>query len=209
MIRCLHAGFYSVLIFASAVSYRSSAQLSHLYGYMQMGAGGGSFSTLNIGGTIEYNNWAVTYDHIEQNRKADNIPADYLFFGISPQQLLEGSCIEGARIIYFAGNRLRFLARGGAFIGSHTFPEKFIKSTPLPVFLFPPFPSNYDIEFQTNDATGVVLHPTLEWPYTVPFGMSLGGRIIITGTKSTVAIDFNILLGKVRRSKKRGGAAFY
>jgi hypothetical protein len=156
-----------------AATQSACAQLRNAYLYMQLGGGWGTENTLNIGATLMYKRWAITYDYIGQHKRADNVPSDYnagliLWGDGAPKVALEGSCIEAARVIYFANGKLRFLARGGIFIGTYHFPQHFYHSASTW------FGPNYEAYWQTNDAIGLVLHPTIEWPGSVPFGFSSG-----------------------------------
>jgi hypothetical protein len=208
LVRMLRRIYFKIAacICITAASHSAFAQLRDVNLYMHSGGGLGSTNTLNIGGTLMYKRWAATYDYVYQFKQGDNVPSDYhegfIILGpATPQQILKGHCIEGAHVIYFANGTLRFLARGGIFFGTYEAPQNFIQITgPWVGFLGS---ANYNYDWQTTGVTGLVLHPTIEWPCTAPFGGSAGIRIVITAPKTTATMNFNILLGKVRKSRNK------
>lgn len=203
--RKVNCKIYLICLLAMLSNHIATAQ-QRIYGYLQTGGGWGNYNTLNIGGTFIYHNWGLTYDYVRQNKDAENVPADDhpLFSLWGPvQQTLHGSCIEAVRVGYIPKSRLRFLARAGVFIGGHTFPKFFPSPPPAPSWFSLNLGSGYDIIWQTDRVAGIVVHPTIEWAAGSVFGLSSGIRVIITGQYNTVAIDFNVLPGKVGNTRKR------
>lgn len=185
--------------------YAYISQPNQLYAYMQFGGGWGSAHISNIGSTVLYANVVLTVDYVEQKSRASGIPADYqpgltfMFSDGMPKQMLKGICIEGARSISVAGESFRFLGRGGVFIGSFAYPVNFRKKSQGW------FEENYEMDWKTNKAIGLVLHPAIEWPCAVPFGLTVGTRVTITSVKTTATIEFNFLVGRVRSSRHQRG----
>ena len=167
-----------------------------VYIYGEAGGGGGNFASGKFGVNAIYQNLCFGISYYGQFANAQNVPPDYdpglVIFNRLPQQTLNFVCFTAGWVVYAHNPRIRYLLKGGLALGSSTLPDTY---TPVYYGYFGP---NYDVSYQTIFLAGLHLNPTIEFPLTRGFGLSVGLWSNINTVRSSYGIEGNILFGRLR-----------
>ncbi len=134
---------------------------------------------------------------------ASDVPADYYRAGLHewvsghPMQTLVGFDILAGRIINFGNRRTRLALKGGISFGLYTAPTGYSRVIP-----YDSTRDNYDITYRSKFAPGLVLNPTIEFPFIPYCGVAAGAYLNLNAYRSSAGIEASLLFGKIRNKRK-------
>jgi len=153
-----------------------SKKLDSLYIYMDAGAlcGINQINGVTLGINAVYKQHAFTFSHYDFTNAAKNVPADYepgfALFGGTPLTSLFLLGLEYGHVWYSSKPLMRFVLKGGFFMGTYENPDNFVPQESTGMFFTS---SNYSFEYKTEKVFAVKVSPTLELPSRFA-GLSLG-----------------------------------
>jgi hypothetical protein len=189
-----------LLIFVLFCQQAFSRKMDSLYVYMDAGAlfGINKINGVTLGINAVYKQHAFTFSHCDFTNAAKNVPADYepgfALFGGTPLTSLFLLGLEYGHVWYSSKPIMRFVLKGGLFMGTYEYPDNFVPQESTGMFFTS---SNYSFEYKTEKVFAVKLSPTLELPSRFA-GLSIGLFGLIVPKSSTAGLQINVLLGKVR-----------
>ncbi len=171
--------------------------------YGELGGGYGNFSTFKAAINGIYNNdYCFGIAYYGQSRRADNIPADFnpgLDYLIvqRPQQTLNTINITAGKVILTQYKMIRYLLKGGISIGYCKTPANYTESSNGYLLS-----SNYDVTYDSKMAVGLVLNPTVEFPFCPGFGLNLGLTCNLNTSQSYFGAEAGLIFGKTRNRSR-------
>lgn len=170
--------------------------------YIDAGLGGGDVLSTKAGLNYVFNESNVFSFTLYQHFKTTvNYPADYNGGGILlqsniPKDYMTIGVLMYGKMLYSKVQNIRYNLKAGIAIGYVTNKINFRHSSGGW------FQSNYDYDTKNNRIAGIVLNPTIEFPFNHACGLSFGLFSAITTEMSSFGIEGNILLGKVRNRRE-------
>ena len=193
-----------ILIFILALMAVQPVSAKKLFIYTEFGGGYGNMGSAKFGINAIYNGFTYGICFYGQHIQADYVPPDYgsglVILGPNqPQQYLRSTCFTFGKVFYMGDPHIRLVMKGGLALSSYEYPDYYTRVTPGW------FDSNYQIDWANKSALGLYINPTMEFPLSAAFGLSVGGWANINAVKSSFGVEGNILLGRVRARIHRGG----
>ena len=105
--------------------------------------------------------------------------------------------------VFFYKNhyKVRYTLKGGIALGDAMTPTNY-RSINLGTYSYN-FGPDYNYSYHTVFNYGIVLNPTIELPISRGFGFSFGAFSIINPISSSVGLEANLLIGKLRNKRIR------
>ncbi len=168
--------------------------------YMEAGAGGGTHVSFKFGLNYVFYESNVVSALLFSNFKNDpSVPGDYQrdLFGGRPKDYMTIGAFMYGKMLYSIDREVRYNLRGGLALGNVTTPVNFRKRYTYSYL----FGSNYDYDQDTKNTAGVVLNPTIEFPFGRAFGLSVGLFSVISAEMSSFGVEGSMLIGRVRHKR--------
>ena len=194
-----------IIVIALLYSCGAYCQSNNAFIYGETGIGYGShFSVKAAVNSIFDSNRIISVGYYLNARPAPGVPSDYYggIFGSKPQQTLNMLVLMYGEVFFDKNHfKVRYTLKGGIALGNAKTPTNYTSNN-LGTYIYNLGP-DYNYSYHTVFNYGIVLNPTIELPISRGFGFSFGAFSIINPISSSVGLEANMLIGKLRNRRTR------